>query len=92
MPVVLNETAHRFECTVDDHVARLDFRIEADRLVIAHTEVADELEGRGVGGDLVRAALHYAAEHDLTIVPMCPFARDWLERHPDETARAKIAN
>jgi probable F420-dependent oxidoreductase len=53
--------------------------------------VPDELEGQGIGGRLVRAAVDAAAREDLTIVPRCPFARDWLKRHPDETARATIA-
>ncbi len=89
---MLNETEHRFESMTEDAVAHLDFRIEGDRLVIAHTEVPDELEGQGIGGDLVRAAIHYAGEHALTIVPRCPFVRGWLERHPDEAARAKIGS
>jgi hypothetical protein len=26
----------------------------------------------------------------LTVVPLCPFARGWLERHPDVAARATV--
>jgi predicted GNAT family acetyltransferase len=26
----------------------------------------------------------------MTIVPLCPFARGWLERHPDEAARVPV--
>jgi predicted GNAT family acetyltransferase len=31
----------------------------------------------------VSAAVELAAENGLTVVPRCPFARGWLERHPD---------
>jgi predicted GNAT family acetyltransferase len=39
----------------------------------------------------VRAALDRAEAEGLTIIPDCPFARGWLEKHPDEAARATIA-
>jgi predicted GNAT family acetyltransferase len=45
--------------------------------------VADELEGRGIGGALVRAAVEHAADTGLTVVPQCPFAAHWIESHPN---------
>lgn len=39
---------------------------------------------------LVKAAVDRAVRDGLTIVPRCPFARRWLERHPDEAAGALI--
>jgi predicted GNAT family acetyltransferase len=82
--------AHRFELTIDGHTAELVYALKGDRLVLIHTGVPDELEGHGVGGRLVRAALARAEREDLTIVPNCPFARAWLERHPDEAALVKV--
>jgi predicted GNAT family acetyltransferase len=38
----------------------------------------------------VTAAIERAERDGLTIVPLCPFARSWLERHPDVAARVKI--
>jgi predicted GNAT family acetyltransferase len=81
----------RFEAVVDGHEAELVYRREEEHLVLTHTGVPDELGGRGVGGALVRAAVDDAAGRGLTIVPECSFARRWLERHPDDAARASIA-
>jgi hypothetical protein len=53
------------------------------RLALLHTEVPGELEGRGVGGALVRQAVAWARGEGLEVVPLCPFAASWLERHPD---------
>jgi predicted GNAT family acetyltransferase len=39
---------------------------------------------------LVTAAGDRAAREGLTIVPYCPFARRWLERHPDVAERVAI--
>jgi uncharacterized protein len=82
--------AGRFEVTVDGHTGILVYALDGDRLVLVHTEVPDELSGRGLGGVLVRAALDRAQREGLTIEPRCPFARSWLERHPDEARRVAI--
>jgi predicted GNAT family acetyltransferase len=89
-PVVDNEAASRFELAVDGHLAELVYRRVGDRLVLLHTEVPDELEGRGLGGALVTAAIQRAAQQRLTVVPECPLARGWLERHPEVAGTVTI--
>jgi hypothetical protein len=81
--VVDNVAEERFELTEDGHLAELVYHVHNDRLTLIHTEVPDELGGRGLGGVLVQAALARAARDKLTIVPNCPFARSWLEKHRD---------
>ena len=85
-----NEEDSRLEIHADGELAELIYRTRAGRLVLVHTEVPDALGGRGLGGDLVEAAIDKAAAAGMTIVPLCPFARGWLERHPDEAARGPI--
>ncbi len=70
--------------------AELVYQLRAGQLVLAHTGVPPELEGQGIGGWLVEAAVEYAAGHGLTVVPSCPFARSWLGRHPEVAARVPI--
>jgi predicted GNAT family acetyltransferase len=85
-----NTAAARFECEVDGQRAELAYRRRGDRLVLLHTETPADLEGRGIGGSLVRAAVDRAQRDGLTVVPLCPFARDWLERHPDIASQVKL--
>jgi len=85
-----NTDASRFELRADGWLAELVYRIRGDRLVLVHTEVPVELEGRGIGGRLVTAAVDRAAREKLTLVPLCPFARGWLERHPEAANKAVI--
>ena len=80
----------RFTITIDGIVAELDYRRRADRLVLVHTEVPESLAGHGVGGELVQAAVERAAKERLTVVPVCPFARAWLEHHPDAAATVSV--
>jgi len=89
-PVTDNQAESRFELWVDGRLAELPYRRIGKRLVLIHTEVPEELEGRGLGGALVAAAVDRAACEGMTVVPLCPFARGWLQRHPDTAATAAI--
>ncbi len=62
----------------------LEYRRSGDRLLILHTRVPDALGGRGLGGRLVAAAVDLARGEGLTVVPHCPYARSWIDDHPDE--------
>jgi len=89
-PVIDNQAESRFELWADGRRAELLYRRNGKRLVLIHTEVPVELEGRGLAGALVAAAVDRAAREGLTVVPLCPFARGWLERHPGVAGRAAI--
>jgi predicted GNAT family acetyltransferase len=89
MPETTSEVRHepsegRFVLAEDGAEAELRYRQRADRLILIHTGVPDALGGRGIGGRLVRAAVAYAREAHLTVVPWCPFARKWIADHPAE--------
>ena len=77
----------RFFVAVDGHEAELVYQLRGDRFALVHTGVPAELEGRGIGSALVRAAVERAVAEDLTIVPSCPFVVRWLERHPDSPVK-----
>jgi uncharacterized protein len=85
-----NQAESRFEADIDGHRAELLYRRNGKRLVLIHTEVPVQLEGRGIGGSLVSAAVDRAARDGMTVVPLCPFARGWLQRHPDVASRVTI--
>ena len=52
-------------------------------IIIDHTEIPDALRGRSVGQALVRRAVEDARAQGRFIVPLCPFAKAQIERHPE---------
>ncbi|HAC25160.1 MAG TPA: GNAT family N-acetyltransferase [Cytophagales bacterium] len=53
------------------------------RLIIDHTEVSDALKGKGAGKQLVTAAVNFARQQKIKILPLCPFARAVFEKTPE---------
>jgi predicted GNAT family acetyltransferase len=74
----------------DGAEAELVYRRNGNRLVLVHTGVPEQLGGRGIGGQLVTAALDRAAAEGLTVVPRCPYARKWIQDHPDAAAGVTV--
>ncbi|MFD5203063.1 GNAT family N-acetyltransferase [Streptomyces sp. NPDC058375] len=57
-------------------------------LVAVHTVVRPEHEGKGIAGALVREFYAMAARAGVPVVPLCPYAAKWAQRHPDEAPAA----
>lgn len=50
------------------------------KIIIEHTEVNNDQEGKGLGKKLVIAAVDFARENGFKILPLCPYARRVLEK------------
>ncbi|WP_342249120.1 GNAT family N-acetyltransferase [Sphingomonas sp. OTU376] len=83
--VVRNDDAHRFELAIEgDAIAAAYYRLDAKgRLVLTHTEVPSQYEGRGFASALARGLFEIARSRRLTLVLKCPFLRSWYARHPE---------
>ncbi|WP_375284498.1 GNAT family N-acetyltransferase [Marinicauda pacifica] len=64
--------------------AELTFSIaNAHLIIIDHTGVPDAWRGQGVGQALVERAVLDARANGVQIVPLCPFAKAQIEKHPE---------
>jgi predicted GNAT family acetyltransferase len=59
------------------------YQRRGNQVVFTHTEVDDSSEHSGLGSRLVRGALDDVRRAGGTVVPLCPFVRGWIERHPE---------
>jgi len=83
-PVVRNNEAEgRFETEVDGAVVYTQYRRLASGILFPHTETPPPLQGRGLAGLVVRAALDWARAEGALVLPTCPYVSAWIVRHPD---------
>lgn len=84
--VRFDAAAKRFEIRPEGTtaVAFLDVLPGSKVWSLTHTEVPPELEGRGLGTALVRAALAHVRGVGAAVMPLCPFVVAHLNRHPEE--------
>lgn len=74
----------RWTATIEgEEAGALQYETSDGAVVILHTVVPATHGGRGVGGALVRAALDHARAQGVPVVPLCSFARTWIERNPE---------
>jgi len=79
-----NDAASRWEARLDGQVVGYaTYDRQPGTLTLTHTVVDPEHEGEGLAGQLVRAALDDARGKGERVVPVCTYARSWLDRHPD---------
>ncbi len=73
----------RFEVRVGGEVAGFAAYSRRPPLItFTHTEVDPRFEGQGLGGRLVSAALDATRAEGLSVIPLCPFVREYISRHP----------
>ena len=66
-------------------LAEMTYSMTGDSImIIDHTEVDDALRGKNVGYQLVKKAADYAREHQIKIIPLCPFAKSVFDKKRDE--------
>ena len=87
MTVRREQKGHRGAFYIDGEggrLAELTFSAAPDGqlVILEHTEVDESLRGQGIARRLVEAAVIWAREEHIKLVPVCPFAKAVFEREP----------
>jgi predicted GNAT family acetyltransferase len=90
--VVDSPAEHRFELRANGKLAGFAAYRAGERAhVFTHTEIDPAYEGKGLGSVLIRGALDEVRARGRAVVPVCPFVRSFVERHPDYLALVPAA-
>ena len=78
----------RFEVLADGHIiGKALYKMYDDggspQRIFYHTVINEEYGGQGLAGRLATVALDETADAGLTIVPVCPFIKKFLTKHPE---------
>ena len=65
-------------------IGEIRYVLEPGAVALVHTEVDPELQGRGLASELVEGAMNDLRERGLKMIPVCPYVRSWLRRHPEQ--------
>jgi len=80
-----NIERHRFEIDLGDgEFAFAAYNLLPGAIRFYHTVVPESHGGQGLGTALIKAGLAAARERGLKVIPICPFFRAYLKKHPDE--------
>ena len=83
-PEIVDNTAlHRFELHLDGEIAFVLYSREHNSIRLIHTEVPNQMRGKGVGSSLVNGVIRLAERQKVSVIPSCPFVADYLKRHPE---------
>jgi predicted GNAT family acetyltransferase len=77
-----NVARSRFELGADGASGFIDYRRSGSTLFLNHAEVPAALGGHGVGTLLVRGTLDLIRSRGERMVPVCPFVKAVVRRHP----------
>ena len=82
-PIRDNRELQRFELPVDGQIVFANYRRQPGRLVITHVEAPVDLRGAGHAGELMRGVAEEARAEQVKVLPLCGYARAWMQRHPE---------
>ena len=54
-----------------------------DKIIIDHTEVNTESNGKGFGKKMALKAIAFAREKNIKIIPLCPFVKSVFDKNPE---------
>lgn len=54
------------------------------QIIVNHTSVGDEFRGQGVGDQLLDKVIEHAREHQLKVIPLCPFVKTRMAKYPEK--------
>ena len=82
LKVVHNPEQNRFEVELEGQLAKLDYMVDGDSIIMTHVGVPYEFRGHGVAGAITKAGLEYAKSKSLRVIPMCSYVAAYIRRNP----------
>ena len=65
-------------------IREIRYVIEPGAVALVHTEVDPGFQGQGLASELVQGAMNDLRDRGLKMIPVCPYVRAWLRRHPEQ--------
>lgn len=83
MEVIHNKNKSRFVIRIDGEESFVEYSLYDKVMNLYHTYTPPRLRGKGLAEKVVRAAIEYAKENNLKVIPSCSYVALFLKRHPE---------
>lgn len=67
-----------------ERIAEMVVGISGKDMSVYHTQVAEKLEGQGIGKMLIDAMTDYARKNELKVIPLCTYVQAQFKRHSEK--------
>jgi len=84
MKVKHDQEKKRFFVEVEGKEAELTYIVESDNVLnYKSTFTPTELRGKGLAGEVTKAALEFAKQNSKKVKPSCSYVRDYVDKHSE---------
>jgi uncharacterized protein len=81
--LINNEEHNRFQFDIDGGIAFINYLKRDGVYYLIHTEVPEDMQGRGIAGLLVEKTFKFLEAGGFKMMPFCPYVQSYLKRHPE---------
>ena len=81
--VIHDKAKLHFIIVIDGKESLVDYTLEKNRMNLYHTYTHPDLRGKGLAAKVVIAALEYAKENNLKIIPGCSYVQDFIAKNTE---------
>jgi predicted GNAT family acetyltransferase len=81
--LIKNEKDNRFEMKVGEYIAFIKYKQVPGKIILIHTEVSPEMEGKGAATAIIEKTLNYIEQNNLKLKTFCPLVTAYIKRHPE---------
>ncbi|MCW8804711.1 MAG: N-acetyltransferase [Ignavibacteriaceae bacterium] len=81
--VIHEKDNERFVIYVEGNEVYVEYTMEGDIINLYHTFTDLALRGKGLAAQVVRAALEYANENNLKVIPTCSYVQSFVSKNDE---------
>ena len=83
LKVIHEKENERFVIYTEDKEAFVEYRTDGKFINLYHTFTHPALRGKGLAAQVVRAALEFAKENNLKVIPTCSYVQSFIMQNND---------
>jgi predicted GNAT family acetyltransferase len=79
--VIHEKENERFVIYADGNEVYVEYKMRNNKMDLNHTYTNPALRGKGLAAHVVRAALEFAKENNLKVIPTCSYVQSFIAKN-----------